>query len=78
MKITTKMEEIRSKSNYIPASVHYSRRAFDKQFEIVARVTDRTMDELGVNIGGEVCLDVQRNRQDALAAVRFFRHQKEI
>ncbi|MBN9136646.1 MAG: hypothetical protein J0I92_11450, partial [Phyllobacterium sp.] len=67
MKITPRMETIRAKSNYITGSVHYNRRAFDKQFEVVARLTDRTMDELGVNIGGEVVLDVQPNRQDALA-----------
>ncbi len=78
MKITPRMETIRAKSNYITGSVHYNRRAFDKQFEVVARLTDRTMDELGVNIGGKVVLDVQPNRQDALAAVRFFRHQQEI
>lgn len=77
MKITTSMETIRANSNYITGSVHYNRRSYDKQFEIVARLTDRTMDDLGVNIGGEVVLDVQRDRQDALAAVRFFRHQQE-
>ena len=71
------MESIRANSNYIPGSVHYHRRAYDKAFEVVARLTDRTMDELELNIGGEVVLDVQPNRQDALASVRFFRHQQE-
>lgn len=77
MKITPRMETIRANSNYITGSVHYNRRSYDKQFEVVARLTDRTMDELGVNIGGEVVLDVQPNRQDALASVRFFRHQAQ-
>lgn len=76
MKITPRMERIRNNSDYIEPSVHYSRRAFDKKFEIVARVSDRTMDELELNIGGEVVLDVQDNRQDALASVRFFRRQE--
>lgn len=76
MKITPRMERIRNNSDYIEPSVHYNRRAFDKKFEIVARVSDRTMDELELNIGGEVVLDVQDNRQDALASVRFFRRQE--
>lgn len=77
MKITTRMETIRAGSNYIPGSVHYHKRAYDKAFEIVARLSDRTMDELELNIGGEVVLDIQPDRQAALASVRFFRHQQE-
>jgi hypothetical protein len=77
MKITPRMEAIRANSNYIAGSVHYHKRAYDKAFEVVARLTDRTMDELELNIGGEVVLDVQADRQAALASVRFFRFQQE-
>jgi hypothetical protein len=77
MKITTRMEAIRAAGGFIPGSVHYNRRAFDKKFEIVARLTDHAMDQLELNIGGEVVLDVQEDRQNALASVRFFRGQSE-
>lgn len=76
MKITPRMERIRANSEYIAPSVHYNRRAYDKQYEVVARLYDRTMDEMGLNIGGEVVLDVQPDRHSALASVRFFRHQE--
>lgn len=76
MKITPRMEAIRANSEYIAPSVHYNRRAYDKKFEVVGRLSDRTLDELGLNIGGEVVLDIQDDRQDALASVRFFRHQE--
>lgn len=76
MNITTRMTAIRENTDYIAASVHYKKRAFDKQFEIVARISDAALDELGVNIGGEIVLDVQENRQYALDSVRFFRKQE--
>lgn len=76
MKITPRMEAIRANSSYIAGSVHYHKRAFDKAFEIVARLTQAAQDELGLNIGGEVVLDVQQDRQAALASVRFFRFQQ--
>ncbi|TWH35566.1 MULTISPECIES: hypothetical protein [unclassified Aminobacter] len=75
MKITAAHERIRNNAGYIEASVHYSKRKFDKKYEVVARLKDTTMNELELNIGGEVVLDVQNNRQDALASVRFFRRQ---
>lgn len=76
MKITKSMQAIRDAGNYIPGSVHYSRRAYDKKFEIVGRITDEALDYMNLSIGGEVVLDVQEDRQQALAAVRFFRHQE--
>lgn len=76
MNITPRMQSIRDNVNYIAPSVHYNRRAYDKKFEIVAALPDHELDTLGVNIGGEVVLDVRDDRQDALASVRFFRRQE--
>lgn len=76
-KITPSMEHIRETADYIEGSVHYNKRAYDKQFEIVARLTDRAIDELGVAIGGEVVLDVQPDRHAALTSVRYFRRQED-
>lgn len=76
MKITPRMVTIRDNTDYIAPTVHYSRRAADKAFEVVARLTDEAIEALGVSIGGEVVLDVQMDRQAALASVRFFRRQE--
>lgn len=72
---TNSMQTIRANARYIPGSVHYNRRAFDKKYEVVARLYDDALEDLGVAIGGEVVLDVRDDRIDALEAVRFFRGQ---
>ena len=72
---TSQMRSIRANARYIEASVHYNRRAFDKKYEIVARLYDDAVEDLGLTIGGEVVLDVRDDRHDALASVRFFRNQ---
>lgn len=76
MHITPRMTEIRDRTDYIAGSVHWNRRAYDKAFEVVGRLTPEGMAKLGSSIGGEVVLDVQYNRQDALKSVRFFRKQE--
>lgn len=76
MKPTPRMESIRDNTSYIERSVHYNKRAYDKKFEVVGRLTDTALNELEANMGGEVVLDIQENRQDALASVRFFRRQE--
>lgn len=76
MHITPRMTEIRDRTDYIAGSVHWHRRAYDKAFEVVGRLTPEGMAKLGSSIGGEVVLDVQYNRQDALKSVRFFRKQE--
>lgn len=76
MHITPRMAEIRDRTDYIAGSVHWNRRAYDKAFEVVGRLTPEGMAKLGSSIGGEVVLDVQYNRQDALKSVRFFRKQE--
>lgn len=73
---TTQMRTIRSTARYVEASVHYNRRKFDKKFEIVARLYDDALEDLGLAIGGEVVLDVRDDRIEALESVRFFRNQK--
>lgn len=75
-RITPTMEKIRDAASYIERSVHYHRRAYDKKFEVVARLTDRAAEGLGAAIGGFVVLDVQPSRHAALEAVRFFRRQE--
>lgn len=76
-RITPAMERLREATSYVEGSVHYNRRKYDNQFEVVARLTDRALEELGSSIGGEVVLDVQPNRHAALDSVRFFRRQGE-
>lgn len=76
MQITPRMNEIRDRTDYIAGSVHWNRRKHDKAFEVVGRLTPEALTKLGSSIGGEVVLDVQHNRQDALQAVRFFRKQE--
>jgi len=76
MNATARMKSIRANAGYVASSVHYNRRKFDKQYEVVARLYDAQVDELGLNIGGEVVLDVRADREDALASVRFFRGQE--
>ena len=76
MQITPRMNSIRDNTDYITGSVHWNRRAYDKNFEIVGRLTPEGLAALGSSIGGEVVLDVQAGRQDALASVRFFRKQE--
>lgn len=75
LKITPSMERIRHSGDYIEASVHYAKRRFDKKYEVVARLKDTTLNELDLNIGGEVVLDVQADRRAALESVRYFRKQ---
>lgn len=75
-RITPTMERLRDTTSYIEGSVHYNRRAYDKQFEVVARLTDPALEKLGSSIGGEIVLDVQPNRHAALESVRFFRRQE--
>lgn len=72
---TKQMNAIRTNTRYVKGSVHYNRRAFDKKYEVVARLYDDALEDLGLTIGGEVVLDVRDDRQDALASVRFFRDQ---
>lgn len=67
------MKRTRSNGGFIPGSVHYSRRKYDGHFEVVARLYDSQVNELEVNIGGEVAIDVQKRRDDALTSVRYFR-----
>lgn len=74
MKITPQMETIRSAGNFIPGTVHWSRRKYDGAFEIVGRLTNEAIAEMRPCIGGEVVLHVSENRKDALDAVRFFRN----
>ena len=69
------LNTVRNNGSYIAGSVHYSRRKFDKQFEIVARATDTFLNEHELNFGGEVVLAVAKNRNEALDLVRFFRKQ---
>lgn len=76
MNITPRMQSIRDNVNYIAPSVHYQRRKYDKKYEVVAALSDYEVRELDVNIGGEIVLDVQSDRQSALASVRFFRRQE--
>ncbi|WP_319413836.1 hypothetical protein [uncultured Cohaesibacter sp.] len=76
MHITERMNEIRNRADYIEGSVHWNRRAYDKAYEIVARLHPEALVRLGSTIGGEVVLDVRQDRRDALAAVRFFRRQE--
>jgi hypothetical protein len=76
MQITERMNEIRDRTDYIAGSVHWNRRAYDKAFEVVGRLSPEGMEKLGSSIGGEVVLDVRHNRQDALRSVRFFRRQE--
>lgn len=77
MKITDTMLRTRANSGFIPGSVHYNRRKYDNHFEVVARLYDSEVNDLEVNIGGEVVLDVHKRRDDALASVRFFRGHAE-
>lgn len=72
---TAQLRLIRSNTRYVEASVHYNRRKFDKKYEIVARLYDDALEDLGVTIGGEVVLAIYEDRHDALDAVRFFRNQ---
>ena len=72
-RITVAMERIKYAGGYVPASVHFSQRKYDKKFEVVAQMTYEALDALELSIGGEVVLDIQDNRQDALSSVRFFR-----
>ncbi len=58
---------------YIKGSVHYSKRQYDKKFEIVAVLPPSVVAEMGLHIGGEIVLDVADNRQDALNFVRHYR-----
>lgn len=76
MKITEQMKATRNSGSYIAASVHYSRRKFDKRYEIIARATDTFLNENELNIGGEIVLDIRGTRQEALDAVRFYRKQE--
>jgi hypothetical protein len=71
---TAQMRIIRSNARYVEASVHYNRRKFDKKFEIVARLRDDALEDLGVTIGGEIVLDVRDDRIEALESVKFFRN----
>ena len=76
MQPTNQQTVIRDTTQYISGSVHYHRRKLDGKFEIVANLYHTAREALGLSIGGEVVLDVQPNRQDALESVRFFRgHQ---
>ena len=76
MKITPRMHEIRDRSDYFTGSVHWNRRKYDKAYEVVAQLTPEALVRLGSSIGGEVVLDVQHDRRDALASVKFFRRQE--
>ncbi|MCF4099810.1 hypothetical protein [Maritalea mediterranea] len=78
MHITKRMHTIRANTDYIHQSVHFKRRAYDKQYEVVGRLSDKSIDDLDLSIGGEIVLDVQPNRTTALASVRFFRYQQEV
>lgn len=73
MKPTETMRNTRNAGNYIASSVHYTRRRFDGRYEIVAQATASFLNANELNIGGEIVLDVQKNRQDAVDAVRYFR-----
>lgn len=73
VKITERMKAIKEAGGFVPASVHFSQRKYDKKFEVVAQLTYDKLDELGLSIGGEVVLDIQETRNDALASVRYFR-----
>lgn len=77
MQISDQLKTIRSNTSYIEGSVHFNKRAYDKKFEVVARLKDHALNEMDLCIGGEVVLDIQDKREDALAVVRFFRgHQQ--
>jgi len=73
MKQSPYRQKIKDNTNYITGSVHYNKRSYDKQFEIVAVLPNSEIERLGLHIGGEVVLDIASSRQDALDAVRFFR-----
>lgn len=62
--------------SYDNRSVHFSRRAYDKKFEVVARLMDPDAAELGFHPGQEVVLDVQPTRERALDSVRTLRDWK--
>lgn len=77
--ITDRMHEIRNRTDYIPGTVHWHKRAYDKAFEIVGRLTPQALLKLDLARSegcGEVVLDVRHNRKDALDSVRFFRRQE--
>ena len=67
------MQRIKDAASYIPGSTHYNRRKGDGKYEVVARLTPEAYASLELNCGPEVVLDVQENRHDALASVRYFR-----
>ena len=73
MQPTKEQLRIKKSTQFIPGSVHYHKRKLDGKFEVVAQLFNHAREALGLSIGGEVTLDVQPNRQDALASVRFFR-----
>ena len=77
MQPTAQQTKIRDNTQYITGSTHYHKRAGDGMYEIVASLYHHAREALGLSIGGEVVLDVQANRQDALASVRFFRGHKQ-
>lgn len=76
-KINDTHRATKSNGRFIPASVHYSYRKYDRKYEIVAQLYDQVVNDLDVNCGGQVTLDVQPNRDAALFMVRYFRgHEK--
>lgn len=72
---TNTQATIKDNAGYVPASVHYHKRALDKKYEVVASLLSATVEKLGLGIGGAVVLDVQPNRTDALESVRYFRNK---
>ena len=77
MQPTGQQTTIRDTTQYISGSVHYHKRKGDGKYEVVASLFHHAREALGLSIGGEIVLDVQANRQDALASVRFFRGHKQ-
>ena len=72
------LDSIKETAGYIPATVHYNKRARDKKFEIVGVLPPALLEEMKLNIGGEVVLAIADDRQEALNLVRFFRgHQQK-
>ena len=71
------LTNIRKKGEYIPQSVHYSKRRYDGKFEVVAALKPKVHAELGVQCGNEVVLAVEENRNDALRTVKFLRGHLE-
>ncbi len=71
--MTPFLENLFEAGQYIRGSVHFSKRRADKAFEIVGRLTNEAYEELDINAGPEVVLDVAYSRDMALKKVRFLR-----